>query len=204
MARYKKISALAEELELDTDKAIKLLEDKRVPVFEGWYDAPLWEAVAQEKYVAGKKRLATGLSARLGVGAVQALLDPFDIAVTVHDPRGAQWLMLCHGAQRQYVKWHYSNDQQIRKESCIFHVSNFLLPEKAAAHYLLTCFTGPVAWVVTPAMLGRAWRDLTSGKTLSHATIPEGQSEHPGGVLVLRMSTTNSPHLLRDKKQLGF
>lgn len=203
MARYKKISAFATELDITEDQAVKQLEEKRVPVYEGWYDDALWQAVMQEKYVAGKKRLATGLSSRLGVGAVQAILDPLDIAVTVHDPHGAQWLMLAHGTRRTYVKWHYSNDQQVRKETCTFHVRNFM-GASAPAYYLMTCFTGPVAWALTPGVLTRAWKDLSSGKTLTQASIPNGYEEHEGGCLVLRLSTTNSPYLLRDKKQLGF
>lgn len=201
--RLRPLSKLAAELEKTPEACIKMLAAKSIYVIDGFYDAALLEATAAEPQLAARTRVEWGLSPRLGLGMVKALLDPLGIRVVIHDPKGVQWLMLRKGAQTNYVKWQYSNTFGSKSNTCTFEVRNFLA-ETAPFHYMFTCFDGPFAWVVHTKILIAAWNTLQSGQPVERFAIVKDMSEHPGGALVLKLNTASSKFELSEAKQLGF
>ena len=201
--RLRSITKLAEELEKTPDACIKMLAAKSIYVIDGFYDSALLEATAQEPRIAARQRVEWGLSPRLGLGAVKAVLDPLGVRIVIHDPKGAQWLMLRKATQTNYVKWHYANAVGKTTNTAVFAVRNFLTV-KAPNHYLFTCFEGPFAWAVPTKTMTAAWNTLQKGEPVDRFQIAKGQTKHVGGALVIQLNTNSSKFELKDAKQLGF
>lgn len=201
--RYQQVQTLADELGLSSKDATQQLKALRVPVVDGWYDAVLYAAINVDPYVSGRSKRGMSLSPRVGLGCVYAVLRPLDVHVSIHDPRGPQWLLLRHAENSAYVKWQYTGKLAQRQQCCTFEVRNFLT-DGAPGAYFFTCFDGSHAWAISAKALQNAWNQLREGKEINEVYYNEEHAEHPGGVLRLRLSAADSPFLLKDKKQLGL
>ena len=201
--RLRKVEALAAELNKDVQDVINILTNKGVRVIDGLYDQALFDAILKEPALRGKQRLEWGLSHRLGIGAVKHLLDPMGLRITIHDCKGAQYLMLKKGLTHNYIKWQYSNSVGRRIRACTFSVRGFTAESKFD-HYLLTCFEGPFAWAISRKHLIAAHNTVKSGQELEGFRIPNSLKDHPTGALILRLSLDSSKYEFKNIKQLGF
>lgn len=201
--RIQEVSKLAEELGKETPEVVQLLTSKGISTIGGYYDAALFDAVTKEPALTTKKRLEWGLSPRLGLGAVKAILDPMGVRVTVHDCRGSQWLMLRHGVKTVYVKWYYTNVPVTRKKWCNFEVRGFLRDD-APQNFLFTCFDGHFAWALSRATIRSAWTNMQQDKEVSLFSLVVGHEEHETGAVRIRLHTGTSKFQLQSPKQLGF
>lgn len=201
--RLRKVESLAKELNTTPDSVITMLSNKGVATVDGYYDSALFDALLKTPVISAKQRLDWGVSHRLGIGAVKHILDPLGVRITIHDCKGAQYLMLKKGGIHRYVKWQYSNYAGKKTRSCIFPVRGFMLDAKFE-HYLFTCFDGPFAWAISRQEMIKNYGLLTGGKEVTGFTLQKGLEDHVGGALSLRLHLDTSKFELKLPKQLGF
>lgn len=201
--RLRKVESLAKELNKDSDDVINMLLNKGIKTVDGYYDQALFDATMKEPALKAQQRTEWGLSPRLGIGAVKSIMDPLGIRITVHDCKGAQYLMCKKGNVHQYVKWQYANSAGKKVRACNFQVRGFMVDAKFE-HYIFTCFEGPFAWALSRKHMIAAWDTIISGGEVTGFQIPADHRESETGSLLVRLSLDNSKFEFKAAKQLGL
>jgi len=201
--RLRKVESLAKELNKTDSDIVNMLFSKGIRTIDGYYDQTLFDATAKEPALKTQQRIEWGLSPRLGLGAVKAILDPLGVRITVHDCKGAQYLMLKKDQTSSYCKWQYANSAGKKVRACNFQVRGFVADAKFE-NYIFTCFEGPFAWAMTRKQMLATWNSIKSGKEVNGFKVPETHLEHEGGSLQVRLSLDSSKFELRTPSQLGF